>query len=167
MGRIGMSQRGTATSGSVGAGEEQRVEGGGCGEPGGGELPAGEAVVEAVSGGRGQRAEASQCGACERASQAGEISPAGDEAGAGEVWGKARESGLGRRWRPNIWRAKTGCGSTRRRCGDGCWRKGCGGGDASGNRIGSGESGGVILGSWCRWTEVFTPGWRGEARAAA
>src|ERR1035437_1464261 len=56
-------------------------------------------------------------------------------------------------------RAKTGCGSTRRRCGDGCWRKGCGAGDASGNRIASGESDGITLGSWCRWTErVFTAG---------
>src|SRR5712691_8594070 len=75
---------GTATGRSAGASEEQRVEGGGCGELGGGELPAGEAVVEEISGGRGQRAEAWQCGTRERASQAGEISPTGDEAGAGE-----------------------------------------------------------------------------------
>src|SRR5216683_3297679 len=79
---------GRATSGSIGAGEKQRVEGGGCGEPGGGKLPAGEAVVEEVSGARGQRVEASQCGASESASQASEISPAGDEVGAGEVRGR-------------------------------------------------------------------------------
>src|ERR1035441_2659241 len=77
--------KGTASGGSAGASEKQRAEGGGCGEPGGGELPAREAVVEAVSGGRGPRAEASQCGMSERASQAGEISAASDEAGAGEV----------------------------------------------------------------------------------
>src|SRR5579863_644666 len=79
---------GIATCGSVGAGEKQRAEGGGCGEVGGGELPAGEAVVEEVSGGRGQGAEASQCGTSERTSQAGEISAAGDEAGTGEVRGR-------------------------------------------------------------------------------
>src|ERR1700676_3213256 len=79
---------GTATCGSAGAGEKQGVEGGGCGEPDGGELPAGEAVVEAVSGARGQRAEASQCGTGERASQAGEISAAGAAVGAGEIWGR-------------------------------------------------------------------------------
>src|ERR1019366_4899800 len=79
---------GTASGGSVGASEKRRVEGGGCREPGGGELPASEAAVEAVSGRRGQRAEASQCGRSERASQAGEVSQAGDEVGGGEVRGK-------------------------------------------------------------------------------
>src|SRR5579863_377705 len=83
-------REGTASSGSVGAGEKQRAEGGGCGEPGGGELPAREAVVEAVPGGRGQRAEASQCGTSKPASQAGEVSPTGAEAGAGEVRGRGR-----------------------------------------------------------------------------
>src|ERR1019366_1216674 len=76
---------GTAAGGSAGASEKQRAEGGGCGEPGGGELPAGEAVVEAVSGRRGQRVEASGSGTSERASQAHEVSPAGAEVGAGEV----------------------------------------------------------------------------------
>src|SRR5882762_3120409 len=79
---------GITTCGSVGAGEKQGIEGEGCGEPGEGELPAGEAVVEAVSGARGQRVEASQCGASESASQAGEISSAGAAAGAGEVRGR-------------------------------------------------------------------------------
>src|ERR1700676_373760 len=79
---------GTASSGSVGTSKKQRAEGGGCGESGGSELPESEAVVEAVSGGRGQRAEASQCGTSQRASQAGEVSSAGDEAVAGEVWGR-------------------------------------------------------------------------------
>ena len=158
---------GAATGGSAGASEEQRVEGGGCGEPGGGELPAGEAVVEAVSGGRGPRAEASQCGTGERASQAGEVSSAGAGAGAGEVrgrrgravWADAGGRALGERRRD--------ADRMRRRCGGGCWRKGCGAGGASGNRIGSGGSDGGTLGSWCRWTEVFTTGWRSEVRAAA
>src|SRR5579863_6187170 len=79
---------GITTCGSVGAGEEQRAEGGGCGELGGGELPASEAVVEAVSGARGPRGEAWQCGTSERASQASEVSPTGDETGAGEIWGR-------------------------------------------------------------------------------
>src|SRR5579864_3233453 len=79
---------GIATCRSAGASEKQRVEGGGCSEPGGSKLPAGEAVVEAISRGRGQRVEASQCGTSQCASQAGEISAAGDEAGAGEVRGK-------------------------------------------------------------------------------
>src|SRR5579859_3124354 len=79
---------GIATCGSVGASEEQGVEGGGCSESGGSKLPAGEAAVEAVSRGRGPRVEASQCGTSQCASQAGEISSAGDEAGAREVRGR-------------------------------------------------------------------------------
>src|SRR5579859_7230478 len=58
-----------AASGSAGASEKQRVEGSGCGEPGGGELPTSEAVVEAVSRRRGPRAEAWQCRTSQRASQ--------------------------------------------------------------------------------------------------
>src|SRR6266699_497757 len=79
---------GITTCGSVGAGEKQGVEGAGCGEPGEGELPAGQAVVEAVSGRGGPRVEASQCRTGECASQAGEVSSAGDEVGAGEVRGR-------------------------------------------------------------------------------
>src|ERR1035437_146675 len=79
-------REGTATSGSVGAGEKQRVAGGGRSEPGGGELPAGKAIVEEVSGRRSEGAEASRCGTSERARQAGEVSATSAEAGAGEVW---------------------------------------------------------------------------------
>src|SRR5579863_8143169 len=78
---------GIASGGSAGSSEEQGIEGDGCGELNGGELPAGETVVEEVSGGRGWRAEAWQCGTSERTSQADEISGAGAEAGAGEVRG--------------------------------------------------------------------------------
>src|ERR1700680_3667811 len=112
-----------ATRGSVGASEEQRIEGGGWGEPDGSKLPAGEAVVEAVSRGRGQRAEASQCGTEERARQAGEISATGDEAGAGEV--------RGRRGRA-IWADAGGRAfGERRRAADGC-------GDAAAVDVGGG-----------------------------
>ena len=45
---------------------------------------------------------------------------------------------------------------------EGLWRR-----RASASRIGSGASGGGTLGSWCRWTEAFTTGWRSEVRAAA
>src|ERR1019366_9040543 len=79
---------GVGSGRSVGTGEEQRIEGGGWGEPGGGELPEGQGVVEEVSGGRGQRVEASRSGTSERASQAGEVSSAGGEAGGGEVGGR-------------------------------------------------------------------------------
>src|ERR1700690_2961773 len=82
----------TTASGSIGAGEEQRAASGGRGELDGGELPAREAVVEAVSGRRGQGAEASGGGTSERTSQASGISPADDEAGAGEVWRSGRRA---------------------------------------------------------------------------
>ena len=68
--------------------KSKEAQGGGCGEPDGGELPAGETIVEAVSRGRGQGAAASRRGACEPTSQAGGVSPTGDEAGAGEVRGR-------------------------------------------------------------------------------
>ena len=90
------------------------------------------------------------------------ISPAGAEAGAREVLGRGGASASGRRWQPSTWPAKTGCGSTRRRCGDGCWRRACGAGSASGSRIGSGGSGGGTLGSWCRWTAALKTGWKDE-----
>jgi hypothetical protein len=63
--------------------------------------------------------------------------------------------------------SEDGCGSTRRRCGGGCWRKGCGGGDGSGTHIYSGERDGGTLASWCGWTEVFTTGWRSVVRTDA
>ena len=74
--------------------EKPRLEGGGCGEVGGSALPAREVVVEAVSGRRGPRAEASQCGASQHMSQAGEVSAAGAAAGAGK-YGAGEEEGFG------------------------------------------------------------------------
>src|ERR1700675_4924594 len=55
-------QEGVGTSGSAGAGAQQTVAGRGCGSTAARELPAGEAAVEAISGGRGGRAEAPQGG---------------------------------------------------------------------------------------------------------
>src|SRR6202162_4477544 len=46
-------QEGVGTSGSAGAGAQQTGAGRGCGSTAARELPAGEAAVEAVSGGRG------------------------------------------------------------------------------------------------------------------
>src|ERR1700686_1112393 len=55
-------QEGVGTSGSAGAGAQQTVAGRGCGSTAARELPAGEAGVEAISGGRGGGAEAPQRG---------------------------------------------------------------------------------------------------------
>ena len=82
MGRIGMSQGELRRVGVLARVKSKELNVGGCSEPGASKLPAGEAVVEAVSRGRGQRVGASQCGTSQCASQAGEISAAGDEAGA-------------------------------------------------------------------------------------
>src|ERR1700730_10160215 len=79
---------GTASDRSTFASEEKRAEGAGCRQYDAGELPAREAVVEAVSGGRGPRAETWQCGTCQRAGKAGEVSSAGAAAGAGEIRGR-------------------------------------------------------------------------------
>src|SRR5580692_1008881 len=76
---------GTASDRSTFASEKQRAEGGGCRESDPGELPASQAVVEAVSGGRSQRPAAWQCGTCQRAGQAGEVSSAGAGVGAGKI----------------------------------------------------------------------------------
>jgi hypothetical protein len=54
--------RGTAASGSVGAGAQRRITCDGCEPDAGSELPIGEAVVETVSGGRSGGAEASERG---------------------------------------------------------------------------------------------------------
>src|SRR6266851_222579 len=54
--------------------------------------PEGTATGRSAGASEEQRAEAWQCGTRERASQAGEISPTGDEAGAGEVWGGRRRA---------------------------------------------------------------------------
>src|ERR1700720_2453260 len=87
-------RRGAAPSGSTGAGEKQNAEGDGCGEPGGSELPAGEAVVETVSGARACGAEARRSGAPLESRARGEVSTARVAARAGQV----QRSGGGAVW---------------------------------------------------------------------
>ena len=57
--------------------------------------------------------------------------------------------------------AKTRCRFTRRPCGAGCWRRGCGGGRANASSIASGAIGERISANWCRWTAAFMTGIRG------
>src|SRR5205085_10201665 len=94
--------------GGAGAGEEQAAAGGGCGAATPLELSAGEAAVEAVSGGRRCGAEASRCGTSVEPRTRGEVSAEGAGAGAGEVqrggrraiWTDADNGTLGiGRWR--------------------------------------------------------------------
>src|ERR1700686_530883 len=56
-------QEGVGTSGSAGAGAQQTVAGRGCGSTAARELPAGEAAVGAVSGGKGGGGETTPPGA--------------------------------------------------------------------------------------------------------
>src|SRR5437016_14458190 len=63
-GRIGADRdepEGVGTGGGAGTSAQPAVAGGGCGAADARELPAGEAVVEALSGGRRRRSGASQC----------------------------------------------------------------------------------------------------------
>src|SRR5712692_2871270 len=53
-----------------------------------------------------------------------------------------------------------------KRCGAGCWRRGCGVASGRGGGTVNGASARSILQRWCRWTEAFTPGWRSAARRA-
>src|SRR6266481_4172129 len=101
---------GTASSGSAGASEAARSEGGGCGELGERELPAGEAAVEAVSRGRSRRTTAPQRGAPLESRPRREVSPAGAAASAGQV----RRSGGRAFWSDAGGRALEIRGPTRR-----------------------------------------------------
>src|SRR6266480_1694494 len=84
-------QRGVRKSGSAGAGAEQAAARGGCGATDACELPAGEAVVEALSGGRGHGTEARQRGAIVESRSRCEVPKEGAAAGAGEVrWAGGR-----------------------------------------------------------------------------
>src|SRR6267143_4297301 len=87
-------QEGVGTSGSVGSSAEQTTAGRGCRAVAAGELPAGEAAVEAVSGGRGGRTAAPQRGAQLESRPRGEVSTAGAAASTGKV----RRSGRGALW---------------------------------------------------------------------
>src|SRR6202163_1868617 len=100
-------QEGVGTSGSAGAGAQQTVAGRGCGSTAARELPAGEAAVEAISGGRGGGAEAPQRGTQLESRLRGEVSAAGAAASAGKVrrsggralWSDAGGRALGMRRR--------------------------------------------------------------------
>src|ERR1700737_553172 len=81
----GDEQGGVGKSGSAGRCAQQTAAGSGCEQADAGELPAGEAAVEAVSGGRGRRSEAPQCGARIASCLPAEVSAEGAGAGAGEV----------------------------------------------------------------------------------
>src|SRR5437773_896868 len=84
-------QGGVRKSGSAGAGAEQAAARGGCGATDACELPAGEAVVEALSGGRGHGTEARQRGAIVESRSRCEVQKEGAAAGTGEVrWAGGR-----------------------------------------------------------------------------
>jgi len=72
-----------------------------------------------------------------------------------------------RRWRPSTWRVKTAWMWTRRRCGGGCWKRGCGAGSGSVSHTGNTGSGKRIEANWCSWTEASPNGWRGGVLGAA
>src|SRR5712672_434366 len=87
-GQIGANadeQEGVGTSGSAGWSAQQATAGRGCQWTAAGELPAGQAAVEAVSGGRSCGAEASQRGAKLESRPRQEVSTASAAASAGKV----------------------------------------------------------------------------------
>src|SRR5258706_174356 len=87
-GQIGANadeQEGVGTSGSAGSSAQQATAGRGCQWTAAGELPAGQAAVEAVSGGRSCGAEASQRGAKLESRPRQEVSTASAAASAGKV----------------------------------------------------------------------------------
>src|SRR5712691_2146464 len=89
-GQIGAGRdepEGVGQSGGAGPGAQPATAGGGWGDADGPELPAGQAAVEAVSGGRRRGAEAPQRGTSLKSCARGEVSAEGAAAGAGEVRG--------------------------------------------------------------------------------
>src|SRR5467141_1039568 len=103
IGADGDEQEGVGTSGSAGSSAEQTTAGRGCRSTAARELPAGEAAVAAVSGGRSCGAEAPQRGAQLESSWRPEVSREGARTGAGKVrrsggralWADAGERTLG------------------------------------------------------------------------
>src|SRR5437763_4078425 len=81
----GDEQEGIGQGGGTGAGEERGAGGGGCGPTSARELPAGEAVVEALSGGRCDGVAAWQRRAAVESRSRQEVSEESAAAGAGEV----------------------------------------------------------------------------------
>src|ERR1700738_4951379 len=105
IGADGNEQQGTDTARSIGAGRESSLEPGErCGDPRS-ELPADEAVVEAISGRGCRRAAAAKCGTGCGPGQAEEISFEGAAISTPEtreVWGNVS----GRHGRPSTWRVR-------------------------------------------------------------
>jgi transposase len=81
-----------------------------------------------------------------------------------EKYGGGPTSALGRHSRRSIWRVKTTSAWITRRCGAGCWRRGCGVARASAVRTGAGGSACRILASCCSSMGVCMRGSRGAAR---
>src|SRR2546425_12975683 len=85
IGADGDEQEGVGKSRSAGATAQQAAAGGGCGAADARELPAGQAAVEAVWGGRRRGSEAPQRGTAIASCLRGEVSAEGAAAGAREV----------------------------------------------------------------------------------
>src|SRR5215472_7938461 len=164
IGADGDEQEGIGKGGSAGASAQQAVAAGGCLPADARELPAGEAAVEALSGGRCRWAEAPQRGTAVESCSRRKASAEGTAAGAREVRRASRRT---------IW-ADAGGGTP----GSGGW---VAGGcrdvatlDAGGRVVESGAeatsspaSARNTLGSWCRWTGASTHGWRSAGQRAA
>jgi len=137
--------------GSTVASESGGVEAGGRGGAAAGWLPAGEAVMEEISGARSGRAAARERGAPLEPGQAAEVSGEGTAAGAGEV----RRERRGTVRADPAGREQSICNKTMdgkwitRDCGGGCWPKGCGARGGSGNSTGVDGSGRSTLERWC------------------
>src|SRR5215469_18182512 len=167
IGADGDEQEGIGNCRGAGASAQQAVAAGGCLPADARELPAGEAAVEALSGGRWRWAEASQRGTDRRIvlttkSIGGRYCGWSGRSTAGQ-WA----NDLGRRWRRNTWHRRMGCRWMPKRCDAGCWRKGCGVASGSDGLTVGGASARNTLGSWCRWTGASTHGWRSAGQRAA
>src|SRR6202165_6246263 len=103
-------QKGVGTSGGTGAGAQQTTAGLGCRSIVARELPASEAAVEAVSGGRSCGAEAPQCGRKLESRSRREVSTAGAAAGGGKGRGGGGGGDLGDAGGPARWGGGRGAG---------------------------------------------------------
>src|SRR5207245_599774 len=82
IGADGDEQEGVGKGGSAGASAQQAAAGGGCGAADARELPAGEAGVEAVGGGRSRGSEAPEPGGASESCWRGEVAAGGAAAAA-------------------------------------------------------------------------------------
>ena len=84
------------------------------------------------------------------------------------LWTRYRQEGdrgvvriSARRWPRSIWRRSTGCRWRWRRCGSGCWQRGCGNGGGDSRRIADAGHARSTAGNWYRWTVPGMTGSRG------